>query len=124
MDTNAKIKQLMGEVFDAVREGIKESENSETCEKLRSEFVFHMTDWASDLEKLTNLYKHPEKSEIDPACNLVIGFLYHVIPHLNAAGHLLLGEIPDAFAPSPTKPKGVNQKGTRFIPGRRTKRIH
>ena len=29
---------------------------------------------------------------------VIIGALYHVIPHLNAAGRILLEEIPDAFA--------------------------
>jgi hypothetical protein len=57
-----------------------------------------MTDWSEDLERLVDWYKHPEKLDREAAGTLVAAFLYHVIPHLKAAGRLLLDEIPDAFS--------------------------
>jgi hypothetical protein len=67
----------------------------------RRDFVFHMTDWLSDLDHLVAIYKHPERVDAEQASEIV-GFLYHVIPHLNAAGRLLLDDIPDAFEPPQT----------------------
>ena len=55
-----------------------------------------MTDWLNDLESLVMLYEqhHLEKNK---AASIVSGFLYHAIPHLNAAGRLLLDSVPDPF---------------------------
>src|SRR5207248_10218441 len=63
----------------------------------KQDFIFHMTDWLDDLRRLTAIYEHPEKFDRRTAGCDVAGFLYHVIPHLKAAGRLLLDEIPDAF---------------------------
>jgi hypothetical protein len=60
-------------------------------------FIFHMTDWSEDLERLAELYKHPEKFDKKTAGALVAGFLYHVIPHLRAAGRLMLDYNPEDF---------------------------
>jgi hypothetical protein len=62
-----------------------------------------MTDWLGDLKELNALYTHPEKADLHEATVLIIGFLYHVIPHLNAAGRLLLDHISDPFAPPQAK---------------------
>jgi hypothetical protein len=95
MSTNPQLEQLLGAVFDRFREG----EDPAVFAKNREEFIFHMTDWLNDLEELTDLYRNPGKHKASKASTLVGGFLYHVIPHLKAAGRLLLDEIPDAFEP-------------------------
>jgi hypothetical protein len=95
-----KLKMLLAKVFDDLREGLRKEERATTYAELRQDFVFHMTDWLNDLSKLYEMYQHPEKVRLDDASLGVMGFLYHVIPHLSAAGRLLLDEIPDAFEDS------------------------
>ena len=56
-----------------------------------------MTDWTDDLERLAALYKDPASMDLKAAQRFLFGFLVHVIPHLNAAGRLMLGEIRDPF---------------------------
>ncbi len=63
----------------------------------KRDFIFHMTDWLDDLRRLSAIYEHPSKFDRQTAGDVVAGFLYHVIPHLKAAGRLLLDQIPDAF---------------------------
>jgi hypothetical protein len=63
--------------------------------KRKAEFVFHMTDWISDLETLAALHKDPKMLYEKAACQLIFEFIVHVTPHLNAAGLLLLDEITD-----------------------------
>jgi hypothetical protein len=81
------LRQVFGEVRDRAEPGY---------EKHCDDFVFHMTDWLHDMEGLQRLYRELNDSSTD-AAEFVIGFLCHVIPHLNAAGRLLLGEISDPF---------------------------
>lgn len=73
--------------------------NPKRYKQLEFDFVFHMTDWMSDIEQLAELYKHPEKADPEEFCTFIIGFLYHVIPHLDAAGQLLLDEVKSPFEP-------------------------
>jgi hypothetical protein len=63
----------------------------------RHDFVFHMTDWAYDLERLASLYARPEAFDKDEAGDRVFRFLIHALPHLLAAGRLLLGKVSDPF---------------------------
>lgn len=105
MSERATIKKLLGEVFDAAREGLRESLDDAAYEEQRREFVFHMTDWLSDLGRLRELLANAEGADKDEACTQVIGFLYHAVPHLNAAGRLLLDEIRDPFAAAGSKGK-------------------
>jgi hypothetical protein len=103
MTIDKKLERLLEKVFDGAREGVRKSEDAAAYKKMRHDFAFHMTDWRSDLERLHDLYQHPEKADPDEACTFIIGFLYHVIPHLNAAGRLLLDEVRDPFVESTTK---------------------
>ena len=57
-----------------------------------------MTDWQSDLEQLADLFKNPDKYDEDYTSNFLIGFLYHVIPHIDAAGRLLLDQVSSPFS--------------------------
>jgi hypothetical protein len=100
----SEIEQLLRRVFDGAREGLRENLDPEEYAKRRRDFVFHMTDWSSDLEQLGALLKQPDRWDNESASAVVIGFLYHVIPHLNAAGKLLLDEVGDPFAEPEMKP--------------------
>ena len=100
---STRLEQLLGQVFDGAREGLREDLDPQDYEKRKHEFVFHMTDWVGDLEKLADLFNRPDQQDEESASTLVIGFLYHVIPHLNAAGRLLLDEIEDPFSKPETR---------------------
>jgi hypothetical protein len=114
MMPDPKLKKLLARVFDDARGGLRAAEGSSAYAELRHDFVFHMTDWLQDLRELNDLYQHPEKAKLDDATIKIIGFLYHVIPHLKAAGRLLLDEIPDAFEDStPVPVKRNGRKSTR-----------
>jgi hypothetical protein len=89
------LEQLLGNTFDAFRDVDDEAGHA----RKKADFIFHMTDWISDLETLAALYKDPNMMDRKAARQLIFGFLVHVIPHLNAAGRLMLDEIADPFAP-------------------------
>ncbi|MFN4260720.1 MAG: hypothetical protein ACK4RK_15595 [Gemmataceae bacterium] len=61
----------------------------------REWFVFHMTDWLHDFEKLQQLYDHPESVSDEEANEIVAGLLYHAVNHLLAASRLLLQHTPE-----------------------------
>jgi hypothetical protein len=90
------LEQLLSLTFDAFRDAEDVAEHS----KRKADFIFHMTDWTSDLETLAALYKDPNMLDRKAARQLIFGFIVHVIPHLNAAGRLLLDEISDPFSPA------------------------
>jgi hypothetical protein len=98
MDPSAEIKNLLGKVFDAASGGLRAELPADEYERRRYDFVFHMTDWADDLEQMAGWFKSPRRFDEEAAATFVIGFLYHVVPHLNAAGRLLLDDISDPFA--------------------------
>ena len=62
-----------------------------------------MTDWLVDLERLATLYSRPDAFSKDEAGDAVFGFLIHALPHLMAAGRLLLGEFSDPFSAQESK---------------------
>jgi hypothetical protein len=102
MEMTADLRDLLGQVFDQAQSGLRselaEQGRAEDYDRIRHDFVFHMTDWLDDLTKYHAMAEAPEVWKIDRATTFVIGFLYHVVPHLNAAGRLLLDEIADTFA--------------------------
>ena len=100
---HSKLRELLEKVFDECREGLRAEVSPAEYAQQRHDFAFHMTDWLGDLKKLNELYAHPEKADLHDATISVIGLLYHVIPHLNAAGRLLLDHVSDPFAPVEAK---------------------
>ena len=96
MESQLQIKSLLRAVFGELRE-----EDVPDFEKNRDEFVFHMTDWLDDFVTLVRSATATKEA----AARQIVGFLYHVIPHLNAAGRLLLDGVPDTFAEA-GKPAG------------------
>jgi hypothetical protein len=106
------LEQLLGKTFD--RYQLVRSIRLHS--KQRAEFIFHMTDWKEDLERLASLYDDPNVMERKSAQQEVFGFLSHATWHLNAAYRLLNGqEVPDPFAT--TQPKRVTKKS-----GKRSRR--
>src|SRR5262249_46575995 len=63
----------------------------------RQDFVFHMTDWLDDLDELKALYEDPARFDKKTADQIVFSFLIHALPHLMAAGRILLGKVTDPF---------------------------
>lgn len=93
-----ELEEFLGKVYDHGREGDRKDMSAEEYARRRHDFVFHMTDWLSDLKFLSDLYEHPEKADVEKTTIEIMGFLFHVLPHLTTAGRLLLDEIGDAFA--------------------------
>jgi hypothetical protein len=98
------LERLLGQIFDHCQEGLQDEISPSDYEKQRHDFVFHMLDWYRDLEHLSRLYHDPEGQDVQSVSRFLVGFLYHVIPHLNAAGRLLLDQVPDPFAAGASTP--------------------
>ena len=93
MADDATLKGLLGQAFEIARQRSED----QSFEDHKFDFVFHMTDWRKDLETLHQMFSFPERWDADAACVFLIGFLSHVIPHLNAAGKLLVDNVGDPF---------------------------
>ncbi len=93
-------EELLHKIFDGAREGLRAELAPQEYEKLRHDFVFHLSEVRDDAARLAALLTEPDKLDEATAATLLIGILYHAIPHLNAAGRLLLDRISDPFAPS------------------------
>src|SRR5260370_896669 len=73
MPTSPKLKKLLGRVYACARDGPGESLTAEEYGTRRRDFVFHMTDWQEDLEKLTQLFANPDHYDQDAACTFITG---------------------------------------------------
>jgi hypothetical protein len=110
-----RLEKLLRKVFDR----LQDVEEPLSHDEMQRDFVFHMTDWRQDLEQLASLYRSPEDYSPREASRVIAGFLYHAIPHLKAAGRLLLDDIPDAFENViPLKP----ESGSKRLPSKRAAR--
>jgi hypothetical protein len=98
MDRDTHLRKLLGEVFESAQDGLRDELSSKEYERRKQDFVFHMTDYVGDMARFAAIVARPEEWESEAATTFLIGYLYHVIPHLNAAGRLLLDHIPDPFA--------------------------
>jgi hypothetical protein len=85
-------------LFDQWQGSRRRSMSAADYRRLRYDFAFHMTDWLGDLRKVHAIFFDPKNVSQKSVDDAVVGFLFHAIPHLNAAGRLLLEDIPDAFA--------------------------
>jgi hypothetical protein len=94
----ATVAHVLEKLFDSQREEWKEELTAAEFEQRRHDFVFHMTDWKDDLLRLADWIRSPQTLDEENASAQWVGFLYHVIPHLNSAGRLLLGDVADPFA--------------------------
>ena len=59
-------------------------------------FVFHMTDWIRDLEKLASLYDQPAETTREQAEDAITSLLYHASAHINEAARLY-DYLPEPF---------------------------
>jgi hypothetical protein len=98
MFPDEKFVALMARVFDDHRSEDRKAETPEEYDRRRRDFAFHMSDWSNDLQGLMRIYNAPASVDLDEATTFLIGFLYHVVPHLNEAGRLLLDGVPDTLA--------------------------
>jgi hypothetical protein len=89
-----ELKRLLAKVYNRYQK----LDDPAADRRSREDFVFHMTDWLNDLDNLWEIYKNPESTSKEAAEDAVFGFLIHALPHLMAAGRLLLDEIQDTFA--------------------------
>ena len=94
----AQADELLGKIFDSAREGLRGELSAEEYERRRHDFIFHFCDLRDDVVRLAQWLADPDILDEEAASTLIIGFLYHAIPHLNAAGRLLLDKIDDPFA--------------------------
>jgi hypothetical protein len=120
MSTCSRLEQLLGRVFDGAREGLREELDHEEYVKRKHDFIFHMSDWKGDLEGLAALFNNPDQDE-DTASVLLIGFLYHAVPHLNAAARLLLDDVGDPFSGTEGREKAPGMRKRREKPARRAR---
>ena len=54
-------------------------------------------DWEDDLNKLRTFFDKPDAKSTEDATEMLIGILYHLIPHMTTAGTLLLDRVPNPF---------------------------
>jgi hypothetical protein len=97
MSNSTRYEDLLGRVFDEMRGSLRKVLSPADYAVLRDTFVFQMSDWIDGLDGLAGLRHSPDAADLDKATTFIVGFLYDVIPHLNAAGRLLLGEVGDPF---------------------------
>jgi hypothetical protein len=109
MSTKDKLQELLVKTFDAYRDGLEKEVPPEVYERLKFDFVFHMTDWHEDLAKLSDLYAQPEKWSAKDASSVVGGFLIHVIWHIESAQKLLLGDDMEAIEAENLEPQPTRQ---------------
>ncbi len=115
MKQQPTIEQILGQTFDAFVTKTKGHS------KKKAEFIFHMTDWRSDLEDLASLYCKPNAVDREAAQEVVIGFIAHAVSHANAARRLFWPELRDPFAPK-TRPKNKRiPQRTASQPSRRSR---
>jgi hypothetical protein len=102
MQATTSTEQLLHDIFDAAQDGLRGEVGPEEYARRQRDFTFHLLDCRNDLERLTGLLQNPDESTEESAAPIVIGCLYHVVPHLKPAARLLLDEVPDAFEPPAT----------------------
>jgi len=111
-----ELQKVLGKVYDAYQK-VDDATVNAAC---RQDFVFHMTDWLNDLQRLSRLYGDPKDTKREEAEDTVFGFLIHAVPHLMAAGHLLQGaEVTHPFELPIEKPAEKPGRITRTrVPSR------
>jgi hypothetical protein len=100
LPNKADLERLLAAIYNEYQKLPDRAANK----RCRWDLVFHMTDWARDLQRLAELYRNPEQVNRAAAEDIVTAFLLHVIPHLMEAGRLLLDYEPGYIFDSP-KPK-------------------
>ena len=97
MAQTTHIEEALGKVFDALREGQRGELSPAEYQRRKHDFIFHMLDWKDDIDRFSRWLDNPDVTDAEEASTFVAAFLIHVVPHLNAAGRLLLDKIEDPF---------------------------
>ena len=100
MAQTTHVEEAQGKVFDALREELRGELTPAEYQRRKHEFIFHMLDWKDDIDRFARWLDNPDATDAEEASTFVVSFLIHVVPHLNAAGRLLLGKIEDPFVDS------------------------
>jgi hypothetical protein len=95
LGNKAAASERLKKTLAAVYDDFQKLDDKKLHARFRNNFIFHMVDWSEDLVKLRELFKNPERFDEETASQVISGFLYHVIPHLRAAGRLLLDYTPE-----------------------------
>jgi hypothetical protein len=108
-----ELRKALRRIFDYLNSEDRKEMSPAAYEQRRNEFEFHMTDIVTDMHGLVRLYDRPDSVDRKTAGQFVISFLYHVIPHLNAAGRVFLGDVLDPFAPDSAPEKVAPRSSAR-----------
>ena len=100
MDNVQISTDILSSIFDELREGQRRELSKTDYTRNRDYFIFHIIECLDDLQGLQELLS----GAMDPAIasSRMVGILYHVVPHFNAATRLLLDRVPDTFAKQDT----------------------
>jgi len=101
-------------ILDAIYPKYQKLDDHTADATCRWDFVFHMTDWAANLEQLATLYKNPEQFTKAEGEEIVSGFLYHATAHIMEAARLLLDYEPGYVFDSP-KPMKRRRKAPAAV---------
>ena len=112
------LEQLLSKTFDDLQGGLRKEVGRQEYDRRKHDFVFHMTDWKDDLEQYAAFVQAPHLDQ-ETANSLVVGFLYHAVPHLRAAAQLLLDDIGDPFGVDKKKSKPPRRLSARATRSRR-----
>ena len=93
-----ELQRMLKSIYNRYQKRDDSAANAEA----REDFVFHMTDWIDDLNRLATIFAHPAEVEKKFAGDAVYGFLIHAVAHLNEAYRLLEGcEVRNPFLSTP-----------------------
>jgi len=91
------IEDVLAQVFDQACD----IDDARIRAEQRDAFIFHMTDWRDDLQRLARLYEEPVNVDDQQAKDTISAVLYHALGHLIAAARLY-DYVPDPFGETAT----------------------
>jgi hypothetical protein len=103
-----ELQKLLASVYNYYQHLDDRAVNAE----VRRDFVFHMTDWLDDLDRIKAVYDHPEPSDRRAAAQDIAEFLYHVTAHIMEAARLLLDYEPGYIFESPKPIETTSRKAS------------
>jgi hypothetical protein len=121
---NDHIGQPLRDLLDRILHEMIGEKPDIDYERIKDEFVFHLTECIDDLDKYLHLCKSPLTHDLQTAERIVQGLLYHAVGHLISACRKY-DYVPDPFKELDERSSGSgkqikeeNQDGTHlFSPG-------
>jgi len=108
--------------LEGVYDALHSSAARRSGDRRRDDFVFHMTDWLDDLDRIVEFFRDADQFDKRLARDIVGGFLTHVTPHLSTAARLLYGEVLDPFVDDYRESSPREKRGSGRSPGPRSRR--